>query len=153
MVLYLEFAFWKTWQIREQTWHICQAEHGLAKGRSRASPGLPRDPNFLRAISGPSIAIETLRPSTRRRLQPIVVARDSIASTGPPHATVPIATNSISRNPLPSCLMESSRRRWTGTRIQVLDGDLLGKHENRRWLYAREGKSRGKTIASVRDGK
>jgi hypothetical protein len=33
MVLYLEFVFWSTWQMREQTWHICQAAHGFAKGR------------------------------------------------------------------------------------------------------------------------
>jgi len=50
MVLHLEFAFWATWQMIEQTWHICQVTHSLAKGRSHASPGPPRNPNFLRAI-------------------------------------------------------------------------------------------------------
>ena len=43
---------------------------------------------YLRAIYGPSIATETPQPSTRRRPQPIVVARDSIASTDPPRAVV-----------------------------------------------------------------
>ena len=50
MILHLEFAFWVTWQMREQAWHICQAAHGLAKDRSRVSPGPPRDLDFLRAI-------------------------------------------------------------------------------------------------------
>ena len=74
--------------MRERTWHICQAAHGMAKGRSRASLGPPRDPDFLRAMYGPSIATETPQPSTRRRPQLIVVARDSIPSTGPPRAVV-----------------------------------------------------------------
>jgi hypothetical protein len=60
MVLCLVFAFWSTWQMREQTWHICQAAHGVAKGRSRASLGPPRNPDFLRAIYGPSITSNTI---------------------------------------------------------------------------------------------
>jgi len=53
MVLHLEFVFWATWQMREQTWHICQAAHGLAKGRSYASPG----PRATRTFFAPYIAI------------------------------------------------------------------------------------------------
>ena len=45
-VLHLEFVFWTTWQIREQTWLNCQAIDGLAKARSRASSGPPRDPDI-----------------------------------------------------------------------------------------------------------
>jgi hypothetical protein len=71
MILHLEFAFWSTWQMREQTWHICQAAHNLAKGRSSVSPGPPHDPNFLRAIYGPSIV------------------------TKPPRRPLPIASNTI----------------------------------------------------------
>ena len=87
-VLYLEFAFWPTWQMREQTWHNCQAADGPAKARSRASPGPPCDLDFSSRHICSINRDRNPRPSTRRRPQPIEVARDSIASTGPPRAAV-----------------------------------------------------------------
>ena len=115
MVLHLEFAFWSTWQMREQTWHICQAAHGLAKGRSSASFNPPRIPDFLRAIYGPSIATET------------------------PRRSLPIASNTIAAVRCRTWYESSwqhlqqavgSRKNWRR--------DLWGKCENQRQLYARE---------------
>ena len=87
-ILHLEFTFWATWQMREQTWHNCQAADGLAKARSCASPGPTRDPNFSSHYICSIVRVRNPRPSTRRRPQPIKVARDSIASTGSPRTAV-----------------------------------------------------------------
>ena len=122
--MHLEFVFWTTWQMREQTWHNCQAADGLAKARSRVSPGTPRDPNFSsRHICSidrnrnpsalhapPSVAGRSReglhhkhRPSTRRHPLPIVA--DSIAqklpSHAPPSTTDRAETPSTCRRQLP----------------------------------------------------
>jgi hypothetical protein len=66
--------------MREQTWYICQATHGLAKGLSRASPSPPRDLDFLRAIYGPSIRLRQKPPAIHYRSQ---------ATPSPPSAIEP----------------------------------------------------------------
>ena len=53
MVLHLSFAFWQSWQMREETWHFCQIPDDLAKAdRSLLLRGF-WSPTCLRLLFAP----------------------------------------------------------------------------------------------------
>ena len=122
MVLHLSFAFWQSWQMREETWHFCQTSDDLAKADRSLLPRGFWSPARLRLLFAPyrgNFHRDISRHKVPIGLRLLFATQSLTTRRRPPREeTPPHAPPSRSRHKVSMC-RRSPRDRNTSTRVVV----------------------------------